>query len=137
MQGPDQVSFLVGVLLHFRLDQVAIIADIEAMFHHVKVKPEDCESLKFLWWPDCNISRSPNVYQMTAHFFGCASLPSCAVFCLREAARKFGSDFSSGVSKVQCRNFYVDDCLVSADSTERAVSLVLKLCQLLLSVASS
>ena len=69
---------------------------------------------------------------MTVHLFGCTLSPSCAAFCLREAARRFGSDFSSGVSKVVCRNFYVDDCLVSADSTGKAVSLVSELRQLLL-----
>ena len=132
MQGPDLVNSLVGVLLRFRLDQVALVADIEAMFHQVKVKPGDRESLKFLWWPDGNMSRSPKVYQMTVHLFGCTSSPSCTAFCLRKAARRFGSDFSSGVSKVVCRNIYVDDCLVSADSTGKAVSLVSELRQLLL-----
>ena len=96
------------------------------------MKPEDRESLKFLWWPDGNMSRSSKVYQMTVYFFGCTSSPSCAAFCLREAARRFGSDFSSGISKVVCRNFYVNDCLVSADSTEKAVFVASELRQLLL-----
>ena len=26
-----------------------MIADVEAMFHHVRVKPSDCDSLRFLW----------------------------------------------------------------------------------------
>ena len=100
MQGPDLVNWLVGVLLRFRLDQMGMVADIEAIFNQVKVKPEDRKSLKFLWWPDGNMSRSPKVYQTTIHLFGCTSSPSCAAICLREAARRFGSDFSSGVSKV-------------------------------------
>ena len=45
MQGSDLVNSLVGVLLRFRMDRVTTVADIEAMFHQVKVKPEDCESL--------------------------------------------------------------------------------------------
>ena len=130
MQGLDVVYSLVGVLLRFRLDLVAMVADIKTMFHQVKVKPEDRESLKFLRWPDGNMSRSPKVYQMTVHLFGCTSSPSCATFCLREATRRFGSNFSSGIAKVVCRNFYVDNCLESVDSMERAVSLVSDLRQL-------
>ena len=48
MQGPDQDNSLVEVLFRFRLDPVAMVANIEAMFHQVKVKPEDRESRKFL-----------------------------------------------------------------------------------------
>ena len=49
MQGPDLVNSLVGVLLRFRLEPVALVSDIEAMFHQAKVRPEDRSSLKFLW----------------------------------------------------------------------------------------
>ena len=33
-QGPDLTSKLVGVLLRFRQEKVAFMADIESMFHH-------------------------------------------------------------------------------------------------------
>ena len=48
MQGPQLVNSLLGVLLRFRLDQVSMVANIEAIFYQVKVKLEGCESLKFL-----------------------------------------------------------------------------------------
>lgn len=41
LQGPDLMNSLVGVLLRFRQDKIAIAADIEAMFHQVKVIEED------------------------------------------------------------------------------------------------
>ena len=78
------------------------------------------------------MSRSPKIYGMTVRLFGRTPSLCCTAFCLREAARKFGSDFSSGVSKVICENFYVDDYIVSADSKEKAVSLVSELRQMLL-----
>ena len=37
MQGPGQTSSLIGVLLRFRQDHVAVVADIEAMFLQVRV----------------------------------------------------------------------------------------------------
>ena len=51
-QGPDLTNTLVGVLLRFRQELVAITADIEGMFHQVKVDPDDRDLLRFLWCKD-------------------------------------------------------------------------------------
>ena len=48
LQGPNYTNSLVGVLLRFRQERVAVMADIEKMFHQVNVKQEDRESLRFL-----------------------------------------------------------------------------------------
>ena len=37
LQGPDLTNSLVGVLMRFRLERVAIMADIESMFYQVTV----------------------------------------------------------------------------------------------------
>ena len=65
LSGPDLVNILVGVLLRFRQEQVAISADVEAMYHQVKVAKEDCDALRFLWWPEGNIGedRSTTVWR--------------------------------------------------------------------------
>ena len=44
LQGPDCTNNLVGVLLRFRQDRTAIVADIESMFHQVKVREQDQDS---------------------------------------------------------------------------------------------
>ncbi|XP_014672653.1 PREDICTED: uncharacterized protein LOC106813111 [Priapulus caudatus] len=41
LQGPDLTNSLIGVLLRFRQEKVAVMADIEAMFYQVKVSTED------------------------------------------------------------------------------------------------
>ena len=56
-QGPDLTNKLVGVLMRFRLHPIAIMADIQAMFHQVHVTPEDQDVLRFLWWPEGNLSK--------------------------------------------------------------------------------
>lgn len=58
LPGPDLTSSLVSVLVRFRLEPVAMMADIESMFHQVRVHPEDCDVLRFLWWPEGNINNS-------------------------------------------------------------------------------
>ena len=39
LHGPDLTNTLLGVLIRFRQDRVALHADIEAMFHQVRVIP--------------------------------------------------------------------------------------------------
>ena len=48
VHGPDLTNSLVGVFIRFRQEPIAIIADIEAMFHQVKVPAQDCDALRFL-----------------------------------------------------------------------------------------
>lgn len=47
LQGPDLTNSLIGVLLRFRQEQVAIMADIEGMFHQVRVHEKDTNLLRF------------------------------------------------------------------------------------------
>lgn len=86
MQGPDLTNSLVGVLTRFRQDRMAFMADIEAMFHQVRVPDEQCDFLRFLWWPDGNLEAVIQEYQMTVHLFGAASSSSCCNFALKQTA---------------------------------------------------
>lgn len=45
LQGPDLTNKLIGVLTRFRHDHIALMSDIEAMYHQVKVPPEDSDLL--------------------------------------------------------------------------------------------
>ena len=41
MKGRDLMNSLVGVLLRFRREKIAIVADIETMFYQIRVNPSD------------------------------------------------------------------------------------------------
>ena len=131
LSGPDLTNSLFGVLVRFRQEPVALSSDIEAMFHQVMVDPKDVDALRFLWWPDDDLSKRPVEYRMTVHLFGSTSSPSCASFGLRKTAQDNAGDFSHEVIDTVLRNFYVDDCLKSVKSTEVAVELRKDLCALL------
>lgn len=47
-QGPDLTNKLAGVLLRFCKEPVALMADIEAMFHQVRVSERDRDASRFL-----------------------------------------------------------------------------------------
>ena len=100
LPGPDQTSRLVGVLLRFQSGPVAVMADVKGMFHQVKVCPEDSDSLRFLWWPDKDLSVEPEEFQMLVHLFGATSSPSVcsyaqSLFLMKLRLRRvFGSWWS-------------------------------------------
>ena len=56
------------------------MADIEGMFHQVRVNPKDIDALYFLWKPDNGFNSDPADDQMLAHLFVATSSPSCAIF---------------------------------------------------------
>ena len=58
MPGPDLNNRLDAVLLRFRKESIALVADVEAMFHQVLVSPRDWGSLRFLWGRDGDYERS-------------------------------------------------------------------------------
>ena len=124
LQGPDLTNSLVGVLTRFRQREIAFMADIEAMFHQVKVAPEDRDVLRFLWWPDGDVSSSPKTYRMTVHLFGGTWSPSCCTYALNKTAEDGVEKYSAPVRETVKENFYVDDCLKSVATKEDALALI-------------
>ena len=131
LQGPDMTNKLIGVLVRFREHQVAVMGDIEAMFHQVRVSPCHRDALRFLWWKEGNMANQSEIYRMAVHLFGGVWSPSCANYALRRTAEDHRDDFDTETTTTVLENFYADDCLKSVDNEERAISLVRKLCKLL------
>lgn len=78
--GPDLLNSLVRVLMRFRTGRIGVMADIEQMFHQVRVC-EDRDSLRFLW-RDLDETKTPSEYKMTVHVFGAVDSPCCANYAL-------------------------------------------------------
>ncbi|KAL9956038.1 hypothetical protein ACROYT_G037457 [Oculina patagonica] len=90
LQGPENTSSLIGVILRFRVNSVAVAADIKRMFHQVFVSPEDRGALCYLWWPDGDLTKDPKTFQMLVHIFGATSSPSICGYALRRTAADNG-----------------------------------------------
>ncbi|XP_071493377.1 uncharacterized protein [Diadema antillarum] len=121
LKGPDLTNSLFGVLTRFRLGEVAIMADIEAMFSQVLVPRVDRDFLRFLWWKDGDFQQPLIEYRMCVHVFGAISSPSCANYALQRTADEHVKSSFRDVVEIIHRNFYVDDCLYSTDSVEKAI----------------
>ena len=70
LSGPNLTNQIVGVLLRFREEQIAVTGDIEAMYHQMKVPENQRCFLQFLWWKDSDSSKVIVDHEMTTHVFG-------------------------------------------------------------------
>ncbi|XP_052443245.1 uncharacterized protein LOC127984578 [Carassius gibelio] len=120
--GPILGPSLLGVLLRFREHIVAISGDIKAMFHQIRLLPEDRSLLRFLW-RDMKRDEEPSVFEWQVLPFGTTCSPCCATYALQRHVK----DNSEGYEDVQRsveQAFYVDNCLQSLDSPEKARNLI-------------
>lgn len=95
LPGPDLSNTLLGVLLRFCQEPIALMADIEGMFHQVKVPSQDVNFLHFLWWSEGDTSKDISEYRMTVLNFGAVSSPRCASFALKKTVEENKDKYSN------------------------------------------
>ena len=83
--------------MRFREGPVAFMADIEAMFHEVRVSVSDRDTLHFLWFQQNDTQKPPKEYCMTSHLFGGVWSPSCANHALQQVTRELQEEYSQCV----------------------------------------
>ena len=86
LSGSDLTNQLVGVLIRFRVELVAFMANIQAMFYQVKVPEKHRSFLRFLWWNEGDLNSEITDHEMCVHPFGAVSSPSSSNYALRKAA---------------------------------------------------
>lgn len=86
LSGPNMTNSLLGILLGFRKNSVAVTVDIEQMFYCFLVKEEHRNFLRFLWYKNNNPDEDLIEYRMTAHVFGNSPSPAVATYGLRKTA---------------------------------------------------
>ena len=118
LQGPDENNKLLHVLLRFRQYEYAIMADVRAMYHQVKIPEMDRDCLRFLW----RVGGQNVEYRMTCHLFGGKWCSSSSTFALRRCVED--TEVSQLVQDTVCRSFYVDDMLQSVRTLEEATEVI-------------
>ncbi|KAH3817028.1 hypothetical protein DPMN_118554 [Dreissena polymorpha] len=120
LKGPDLTNSLLGVLLRFRRELVAVSVDIEQMFYCFGVHESDRDYLRFLWHEDNDVSKPLVEYRMSKHVFGNSPSPAIASYALRKSVEKSNDDVRQFVHN----DFYVDDGLTSCSTVHQAVDLL-------------
>ncbi|XP_028407838.1 uncharacterized protein LOC114530418 [Dendronephthya gigantea] len=123
LSGPDILNNPLGILIRFRLNHVAVVCDIEQMFHNFYVSPTHRNLLRFLWF-EGNDKTKIIEYHMTVHLFGNTSSPSVAMFGLRKTADDGEEKFGQVVKEFVKNDFYVDDGLTSCSTSKEAIDLI-------------
>ncbi|XP_057313154.1 uncharacterized protein LOC130654559 [Hydractinia symbiolongicarpus] len=132
MSGPDLTNQLVGVVMRFREELIAFMADIEKMFYQVRVSEKHRSMYRYLWWPQNDINQGPVDHEMCVHVFGAAASPSCSNYALKRTATDFIDLFGIAAAEILRKNFYVDDLLKSVRERKVAIELikqVVNMCQ--------
>ena len=130
-QGPDLINKLAGILIRFRQEAVAFMADIKTMFYQCKVAKEDQDVFRFLWWENGDMSQAPQHCRMKVHVFGAKSSPACCCYSVRRTTNEFGASYSQQAKDIIVKNMYVDDLITSVKGTDEARALSVEIKNLL------
>ena len=124
--GPPLTPLIHEILLRFRANKVALIADIEKAFLNIEIDANDRDCLRFLWIHDIN-AKIPEieVFRYNRVVFGVNSSPFILNAVLRHHIESFKDSDPEFVKKL-LQSFFVDDLVTGMDSTENAFQLYQK-----------
>ena len=125
--GPSLSQLLFDILLRFRCNRSALIADIEKAFLNIEVDESDRDCLRFLWVDDLQ-KEEPMivVYRFCRVVFGVNSSPFLLSATLRHHLQTYIQEDPEFVKKV-LEEFYVDDFNSGEDSVEEGFKLYRKI----------
>ena len=124
LSGPDLANSLLGVLLRFRTEPVAMTADVQKMFYCFLVEEQHRDYLRFFWYADNDPDQRFIEYRMRVHVFGNKPSPSVASYGLQKIAEISKDEYGADVQQFITNDFYVDDGLTSAPTVDSAVDLM-------------
>ncbi|KAL0146553.1 hypothetical protein M9458_058184 [Cirrhinus mrigala] len=135
LTGPNMNNSLLGVLLRFRKEQVAITSGIQQMFHCFVVRDDHRIFLRFLWYKNNDPENKVVEFRMQVHVFGNSPSSAVALLGFKKAALEGEKEHGSETRQFIERNFYVDDALVSLPTEQEAITL-LKNAQVMLATSN-
>ena len=93
-KGPDcYMNNLIGILLRWREEAVALVGDIRKMFNSVYLKEVEKHCHRFLW-RDLEINRPPDIYIMERVNMGDTPAPAISTEAIYKTANRFEKDSS-------------------------------------------
>lgn len=116
-RGPIVQSSLFSILLRFRLHEIALTADVEKMYRQILVASEDYD-LQRIWYRS-SPAESLREYNLRTVTYRTKSAPYLSTRCPVELASTAPSENAQRVIK---DDFYVDDLLTGAESTEELLN---------------
>jgi hypothetical protein len=122
--GPNLNPDLLSVLMRFRMNRIAWIADIEKASLNIALQPEDAEAVRFLWPRE---PENPSSYFIACKWkrvpFGLSSSPFLLRVTINKHLLSVKPRFPKTVEQIE-EQLYVDDYLGGADNVTTAITTV-------------
>ena len=120
-KGPDLLNSLLGVLIRFRENEVALIGDIKKMYHSVGTTQLEQHTHRFLW-RDMDARKEPDTYVIQRVSFGDRPSGTIATVALRKTAEMAQEKYPQE-AKIIRDNTYMDVIIESVGDRETAESI--------------
>ena len=122
--GPNLNPELLAVLLRFRQNKIAWIADLKKAFLQIQLEPQDADTVRFLWINDITnpleSKKVPRKWDVVP--FGLGPSPFLLRAVVEELLDTNGSRFPNATQHLK-ENLFVDDWLGGAQTVEEAARM--------------
>ena len=115
LPGPDMIPF--------SRENLAVMCDIEQMFHSFHVNPQHREFPRFLCY-EGNTPEKSIEYQMNVHLFGNGPSTAVASYGLKKTPSDGEERFGEVAARFVHHNFHVDDGITLLPTADEAIELV-------------
>ena len=117
-KGPPLQPQLNSILIRFRLNPIAITADVRKMFLMIKIHPDDRDLLRFVW--EDPEGGNLAVYRHTTLPFGLRCSPYLAIATVQYHADHYVKEYPQ-ITKEIIENTYMDDLLSGAATPHQGI----------------
>ena len=123
--GPTMLKDLIGILLRFRLNRIAIVSDIEMAFLQIGLSEDAKDVTRFFWLKDkehLSLENNVQVYIFNRVPFGIISSP----FLLAATLDHHLKIYRNSVAETIRDNIYVDNVVTGTTTVTEAVNFYIK-----------
>lgn len=121
-RGPILLQNLTGILFRFRLNKIALVADIEKAFLQIGLQEDAKDVTRFFWLKDKNIVKVENniqTYRFCRVPFGIISSPFLLAATIDHHLKKTDTYIAQNIRD----NIYVDNLITGTQSVNQAKEL--------------
>ena len=117
LAGENLLNNLVEVLVRFRLEEFACVADLSKCFFQVKIPPNQRDLFRLIWFKDSEmLSDDVQVYRFTRHVWGINSSPFVALLAIKRLIDENPINAREATLQAVLNNRYMDDMLFASSS---------------------
>lgn len=111
--GPNLLCKIYDILFRFRLNKIAVVADIKQAFLNVGINKEHQDFLRFLWIENDDVV----IYRFLRVVFGLTSSPFLLNGTIRQHLEKYRDRYPDVIERLS-EDLYVDDTTTGWNSVE-------------------